>query len=86
MSWSARIKLTRPDNVEVLESSPGLETNDEAAEQFVAAAALAGQVIDSGVVGYESDYIISVSGHANPDHKPAEGWANDYVNIQVTQV
>jgi len=27
----------------------------------------------------------SLSGHANPGHKPAEGWANDEVTVRLLQ-
>jgi hypothetical protein len=27
---------------------------------------------------------VTLSGHANPGHKPREGWANDYVSVHVS--
>jgi hypothetical protein len=84
MSWTAQL-LAVNGEVTVRYADPSLENNDEARAQFVAASELAGKLIDTGVVGENKNYVINVSGHANPDHEPAEGFANDTVTIQVYQ-
>lgn len=44
------------------------------------------QLVASGVVGDPNGkYRAVLSGHGNPDHKPAEGWTNDAVNVGVYQ-
>src|SRR5688572_2878047 len=30
-------------------------------------------------------FAVNLSGHVNPEHKPREGWSNDFVNIQIFQ-
>jgi hypothetical protein len=35
-------------------------------------------------VGTDDDHVhISISGHANVDHKPADGWADEFVTVTV---
>jgi hypothetical protein len=44
------------------------------------------QLAASGVVGDPNGkYKVTLSGHGNPDHKPAPGWGNDFVTISVYQ-
>lgn len=31
------------------------------------------------------DVHVGLAGHANPDHRPRAGWANDYISVTVTQ-
>lgn len=31
------------------------------------------------------DFRVNLSGHANEDHRPAKGWANDAITVSVTQ-
>lgn len=52
------------------------------------AAEIAVMLVGSGTVGSPDnrhDFAISMSGHANPDHEPAQGWANDFVSVSVYQ-
>jgi hypothetical protein len=71
------------------ESSSGSFGDDDKphmADQIELARNVASQVIESGVVGDDTkDFTINLSGHGNPDHAPASGWANDTVTISVTQ-
>jgi len=53
-------------------------------EQFDAALAAASSGM-ARVVG-EGNINVTLSGHANPGHKPREGWANDYVSVHVSSV
>ena len=91
MSWSTRTAepITKdhagrvgddaipvPSNVE-----PGSEADDQfrAATSFLRSLALA--------VGRPGDHVtIAVSGHANPGHAPASGYAEETVTITVTAV
>lgn len=52
-------------------------------ESATAAVAAAKAVIASGVVG-AGHVSASISGHANPGHKPTKGWANDCINISIS--
>jgi hypothetical protein len=68
-------------------SPPDFDKWDDApAEQLVAARSLVYDLIEKGAVGNSSKtFNVTLSGHANPDHEPAEGWANDMVSISVSQ-
>lgn len=53
-----------------------------ASEQITAAVAAAKALVASGAVG-SGTFNVTLSGHANPDHKPVKGWANDCVTVSV---
>lgn len=65
-----------------------LAQNPEAGDQFEAAWQAAEAIIIGGSVGntLERKFHIVLSGHSNPDHAPRAGWANDCVNVSVSQV
>jgi len=51
-----------------------------------AARRAASLLIGDGAVGGDTkDFTVSLSGHANKDHEPAPGWANDTITVTVTQ-
>lgn len=54
-------------------------------DQVITAVDAALWTIRSGAVG-EGKFTISISGHANPGHRPTVGYANDMVVITVVQV
>jgi hypothetical protein len=88
MSWSA--KYTVNPNAEqseiVTEVHRSNLDSEEHQHQHDAALMAAVQALTTGAVGRpEKTYDVSISGHSNPDHEPAEGWANDFISIQVTQ-
>ena len=61
--------------------------DDEALEQFEAASQAAFAIIDSGAAGdKKSDFVIAISGHANPDHRPANGQPNESIAISINQI
>lgn len=55
--------------------------------QFGHASEAAAEIIDSGVLGDPDKYRFNVSlvGHANPNHEPRDGWANDSISISISQ-
>lgn len=59
------------------------ENKTESLESVQAAIAAAQNILDSGVVG-SGTVSASISGHANPDHQPTAGWANDFVSITIS--
>ena len=63
-----------------------IRQNPECAEQFDAASMAARHLVDSGVIGVNKAYRVTLSGHANPDHEPRPGWANDVVTVIVAQL
>jgi hypothetical protein len=58
---------------------------EDAKEQFATAVKAVKAIVKSGVVG-SAVVTVSITGHANPDHKPTSGWSNDSLNIQVYSV
>lgn len=57
----------------------------EAQAQFAAAKAAAKAIAASGALG-RGPFGCQLNGHANPDHAPREGWANDTMNVSVYQM
>ena len=52
-------------------------------EQMEAALNVVRFLMPRDVVG-EGNVNVTLSGHANPGHKPRQGWANDYVAVHVS--
>ena len=55
----------------------------ESARQLIAARRAAVTFAQSSTVGAER-VTVTLSGHANPDHRPVKGYANDFVTITVS--
>lgn len=87
MSWSASLPATPPEDLEVtlqaLRPSP-TPLIDEAQEQFDAARLVVADLVGSGAVG-DGPVQATLSGHANPDHSPVEGFSNDCVTVSISQ-
>lgn len=64
-----------------------LAQNPEAGDQFEAARSAALGIILVSAVGWAAKcrFHVVMSGHANPDHAPRDGWANDMINVSVGQ-
>lgn len=86
MSWSVSYESRKNFTNDV--RSPGSSSIDttEAEEQLRAARSAAIDLMESGAVGAkDGDYRVYLNGHANPEHRPAPGWANDCVAVNVSQ-
>lgn len=59
------------------------EQNPDGLDQLDAAIMAAELLMDSPSLGDAKEYYVSMSGHANPGHKPREGWANDAITVSV---
>lgn len=92
MSWSAT--SMQVDNGELI--SPELvqekgnlidygDYGEHVKEQVVVACEVAKLIAESGVIGKDKDYVVSLSGHANEGHEPKEGYANDYIAVSISQ-
>lgn len=84
MSWGAStLAAVAKDAIAIDE--PQLSDNVEAEQrqQFEAAVQAAKALAE--VVGRPGDeVIVTISGHANPDHAPRPGWANETVTVSVS--
>lgn len=93
MSWGLSIQVPAgTDPNEAVEAAADeyrqrSKPEDPVNEALATACGTAVALLNSGAVGdpQAHDYAISLNGHANPEHKPAPGWANDYISISVSQ-
>src|SRR5436190_1007576 len=98
MSWTAQLRPPSSEggirpvfphefSRDSLVVSPAYEEcSAEVREQVDQAVEVAAHLLDSGVLGGENDsYFVSLYGHANEGHRPAEGWANDAITVTVSQ-
>ncbi len=84
MTWSVSGKF--PDDDAASLKSSALQQNPECGDQFDAVVGAVEAIIALGSVGTAGKrFHVSMSGHANPDHEPRAGWANDAVTIQISQ-
>lgn len=93
MSWSIMLtSIPHDEFVEALASKAeeyiaATDLSEEAVSQITAARNIAGNIVTAGVVGGEArTFSVYLDGHANPDHEPAEGYANDAISIRISQV
>lgn len=90
MSWSGSVLAQfdeAEDAINAVAVSPDSDAPDQVA-QVAAAKVAAVSLIKSGavVVGSDQDVSIYISGHANPGHLPTAGYANDSLQVSITQV
>lgn len=88
MSWSLQTKPRPAPAIfrAIDETQPTHELSEESIEQVRAAKAAAKSVIETQAVGgSDKAFGVSLSGHANEGHEPAEGYARDFIQITVTQ-
>lgn len=91
MSWSFNTTCTEP-NVEAeldyaeqdYRMQSGLTFTPAVDDQIKAAAAAAVALVRSGAIGKPLKFTVGLSGHANPDHLPAEGWSNDSISVSLS--
>lgn len=90
MSWSGTVTAQFSEAETAIGSvavSPD-STAPEQIEQVAAAKDAAVALLKSQVVVNDAgqDVTISISGHSNPGHKPAAGYANDAITVSLYQV
>ncbi len=88
MSWSvnATIQGGSPADELVALREAALSQNPECSDQFEAAKDATYMLVSSGAVGGpDKKYHVILAGHANPDHEPRPGWANDMITISISQ-
>ena len=91
MSWSFGVTQVDKNTVdEALNSAAEThvvnamrgDSGPEMSEQMEQAVYAVVAIVTSGVLG-EGPFSVSLSGHANPGHKPREGWADDAISINL---
>lgn len=89
MSWSVNGTVNANSAAEDLGKlrEVAISQNAECGDQFDAAAKAVADLLSTGVVGGpDKSFHCNLVGHANPGHESREGWANDLVNISISQV
>ncbi|NUO58983.1 MAG: hypothetical protein HOV78_20165 [Hamadaea sp.] len=81
--WAVQQAITEQIDTQKAAGST-LYDSSEVCQQIDAAAAAAAALLTSGTLG-EGPWFVSLSGHANPGHKPTPGWSNDAITIHVSQ-
>jgi hypothetical protein len=86
MSWSCSFANRKAFDAK--QASPSIPTAPEMKEQFDVAYDAAKKVIESGSVGDQKgkDFAVYLSGHANQNHEPSIGYANDSISVSVSQI
>lgn len=93
MSWSFSIPATTvgefaaaADAARAAAQANIEQSNPTGADQADEAVKAAKAMVASGTVGGADAKVgASLSGHGNPDHKPAAGWSNDSFSVSVYQ-
>lgn len=90
MSWSFHATCTEPNIEGEIDKAEqdyrmqsGLTFTPEVDDQIKAATEAAVAAFRSGAIGKPLKFTVSLSGHANPGHKPQEGWSNDTLTISL---
>lgn len=93
MSWNVTLTSLHPEDLEqaARDGYAGFKANYHDAdevfpamdEQFEAALNMARIALLRKVVG-EDNVNVTLSGHANPSHKPRQWWPNDAVTVSVS--
>lgn len=88
MSWSTQSPqevTSASSDAEILPNPPFVDDSGTL-DQVEVAREVAKTIMASGAVGgEEARFRVTASGHSNPDHVPREGWANDMINLTVSQ-
>lgn len=97
MSWSGSVDIPKGttdtaaliDGITIAGNDQALPERDaqvqiakEAAKHLIGAVCPTGTPEDTPEIGFR----VSMSGHANPGHKPTNGYANDCVNLSISQI
>jgi hypothetical protein len=84
MSWS--VTFNDRAAFDAHQPSFGAAIPVDARDQYDAAHEAAAALVVSGAVGNPpGDYVITLSGHSNPEHKPLAGYGNDGISLSVWQ-
>lgn len=84
MSWSARFVVRNGEFTEV--GPPSNVDVKHHKDQFKVAKRVATSLIKSKAFGDpEGAYDVTFSGHGNEGHVPTDGWADDFINIGLSQ-
>ena len=86
MSWSLHYENRQKFEADEPQYPAVPELGPDCEEQKNVARHAATEIIESGAIGGEGkDFVVNISGHANPGHEASPGWANDCITVNVYQ-
>jgi hypothetical protein len=87
MSWSVSGEIQASDTTALMEMrDQAVAQNSTCGDQFDAAAKTALTLMKSNAIGgADKSFSVTLGGHANPDHEPVPGWANDFIVVSIVQ-
>lgn len=92
MSFSLSVTAVHPDvEAAVADAAArydlsGNDAPDETRQLLDGVAKLAANAAEVAHLQPGDTVAVSISGHANPEHKPRDGWANNTVTVSVTAI
>lgn len=90
MSWSASTNGYVPKDevrakvVQYMNDHAEYFREPEVKGQVATALNVVEAIVESGAIGSPANLSVNISGHANPDHQPREGWSNDTITVAVS--
>lgn len=87
MSWGVTLKVKDRDIVNHEEANNLVDKlSDEHKIQYAVSLLSLIEIVDSGALGDpEAEFNVTFSGHANPGNVKTPGWANDFLQISISQ-
>jgi hypothetical protein len=83
VSWSISAGPAAKEAISYTEPAYAAEVETEQRDQLEAAKVAAG-VLAQAVGRPDDDIRVTVSGHANPEHGPRDGWASEMITVSVS--
>lgn len=83
MSWGRTYSSIK----DFIDENPSSQYGDVPDDVSDAVHEAVGKLLDSNAAGHHTkyDFTISTSGHWNPNHEPASGMANDFIQVSILQ-
>jgi hypothetical protein len=83
MSWSTNVGPVAKGAIEVNSPAYASDVFDEQSDQFEAAVDAA-RALAKAVGRPEDEVYVTLSGHANPEHGPRPGWADEMITVSIS--
>lgn len=81
-AFATKAEIADTATVVIAGYEPAGPATDEATEHLDAVSGIVAQLTQ--VIGTDDDTLhVSISGHANTGHRPADGWGDEFVTVTV---
>lgn len=85
MSWGTGVHTIDKDQIGSLEAGANSDPDAQASQDEQFAAALQAAQDLAAAVGRPHDQVsVSLTGHANPGHAPRSGWADEFIQVNIS--